>query len=136
MDRLDGRVELHEDRLDPVGDGVARVVDVVEVLAQRSGEDVLVVLLVLGVLPPQREEDGQGGPEAEEVLDAEQQPRLGRGGVEVGGRISGRPRVPEAPTSLEVLHGHAPAPRLQVVPRVLDVLRPPRQDVVGHDAPQ
>jgi hypothetical protein len=45
MDRFDLGVELHEDWLHPVGDGVARVVDVVQVLAERTRQNVVVVLL-------------------------------------------------------------------------------------------
>ena len=64
-------IDLHEDGLYPVGHGVAGVVDVVEELDAVPGQDVVVVVRVGGVSPPQAEEHGQGRAQAEEVLNPE-----------------------------------------------------------------
>ena len=47
------------------------MVDVVEIFAEGSGQDVVVVFLVGRVSPPQHQEHRQRGAEAEKVLDSE-----------------------------------------------------------------
>ena len=53
-------VKPHEYWLHPVRHWVAGVIDVVEVLAEGAGEDVVVVVLVSGVAPTEGQEHRQG----------------------------------------------------------------------------
>ena len=70
MDGFHLRVELHKDRLYPVGNRVARVVDIVEVFAEGPGQDVVMVLLVGWISPTQHQKHGQRGTQAEKVLNS------------------------------------------------------------------
>ena len=61
-------IDLHEDGFYPVGHRVAGVVNIVKELDAVPGQDVVVVVCVGGVSPPQAKEHGQWGAKAEEVL--------------------------------------------------------------------
>ena len=65
---LNLRVDLHENRLNSVGNRVARVVDVVEVLDKVPWQNVVVVVRVCRVAPPQTQEDRQRRAKAKEVF--------------------------------------------------------------------
>ena len=88
------------------------MVDVVEELDPVPGQDVVVVVGVGGVPPPQAEEDRERAAEADEVLYPEHEAALG-----------GLRRGPEPPGA----GAHAAAPG------VLHVLTPPGQHVVGDN---
>ena len=83
MVRLNLRVDLHEDRLYPVGNRVAGVVDVVEELDEVPRQNVVVVIRVRWVSPPKTQEHWQRGAKAEEIF----YPELND--IERGGRIEG-----------------------------------------------
>ena len=81
MDRLNLRIELHENGLDPVSNWIARMVYVIEVLAKAAWQNMLVIFLILRITPSQGQEDGQRRPQTEKVFNSKQEARLGGRGM-------------------------------------------------------
>ena len=73
---LDLRVEFHENWLDSVGDGIAGMINVVQEFAERPRQNVVVIFLIRGVSPTQRQKHGQRRAEAEEVFNPEEEAGL------------------------------------------------------------
>ena len=81
---LNLRIDLHEDRLYPVGNRVAGVVDVVEELDKVPRQNMVVVVRVGWVSPPKTQEHWQRGAKAEEIF----YPALND--IETAGKIKGQ----------------------------------------------
>ena len=113
-------VDFHEDRLYPVGHGVAGVVDVVEKLDSISGQNVIVIVGVGRVSPAQAEKDREGRAQTEKVFYSEEQSALGWLG-RLGGEIS-------PSTGCTGRSGE-----LTGAPGMLHVLAPATQHVVGYN---
>ena len=120
MNRLELRVNLHENRFYSVGNWVTRMVNVIKKLDSVPGQDVVMIVSVGRVPPPEAEEHRERGAETDEVLYPEHEAALGR-----LGRLGRVREVAPAAAS-----GRGGAWHLGGAPRVLHILAPARQHVI------
>ena len=102
------------------------MVDIVQVLAERPREDMVVVFLIRRVPPPEHEKDGEGRTEAKEVLYPEHETGLwlSSAGTCPGRRSAARSGGgwrAKSSTPFQVLDTATAG--LKVVPGMLNILR-------------